>query len=811
VNLLDSLVDAIVRLEGDALVMHVGEKPYVVTTSAAMSVHRGPLAWGQVELSSRVLTSDAVLGMIAQILPGDLRQSLDAFGAVEHELLMPGDDARFTVVAARGGDDVWLELKRHPPAPVAQQTAVAKAVPEISAATSEAAPESVAAAAGAHTPIETPAAEALPEPAEESVTDVVVVNPPAAIEAPVIHEIVAAIAPQEAPPSVTSVFDTVEVRTAHAPMVEDITPGSELSAIEEIPEIAEVPRTEEPVLKEVEPVERVHMARVPKIEAAPITKIAAAPVPIRVENVPAASRASHPEAPAVEKYAQRIEKPGAGHDAGAQLAAAASVLLGSGDNEPLPVPDVPPALEAIDISEMHVVEPLRSDVDQSRTPYAGAVAGINAAGPLAMPSAEPFFGVVAPAAAAPPTISVAEPVTAASEAVRMLDEREETPHAVVVPVGRMRTEPAPGQGEPTVDGEALLRILRLAANRGASVVYIVAQSRPMVRVDGEIAPLEEEAVLTSADVALFIDSLGAMIDDNATDAVEWLSDVPEVGRVRHLTFHDHRGPGIIFRMIPPRVISAEQLGLSAEVQALCAQPDGLVIVTGAAMSGKSTLLSAFVDLINHSRSDHVIAIESQIRFVHESHRSFVSQREVRGGSEAIAQAARRALREDPDVLFIEEMSSPDVAAVALEAATGGRLVFGSVEAPSATAAIDQLIDAFPAERRAQMRTALAGSLRGVVAQVLLRRLKGGRVAAREVLLNSHPIASLILEGKTVQLPAAMSGRRHGMMPLTDSLAALVRDGVVHLGEAYRKAGDRDALLAVLKREGIDTSFTERLA
>jgi twitching motility protein PilT len=810
VNLLDSLVDAIVRLEGDALVMHVGEKPYVVTTSAAMSVHRGPLAWGQVELSSRVLTSDAVLGMIAQILPGDLRQSLDAFGAVEHELLMPGDDARFTVVAARGGDDVWLELKRHPPAPVAQQTAVAKAVAEIPAATSEAAPESVAAAAGAHTPIETPAAEALPELAEESATDVVVVNPPAAIEAPVIHEIVEALAPQEAPPSVTSVFDTVDVPKAQAPMVEDITPGSELSAIEEIPEIAEVPRTEEPVLKEVEPVERLHMARVPKIEAAPITKIAAAPVSIKVENVPAASRASHSEAPAVEKYAQHIEKPDAGHDAGAQLAAAVGVLLGSGDNEPLPVPDVPPALEAIDISEMHVVEPLRSDVDQSRTPEAGVVAGISAAGPLAMPSAEPFFGVVAPAAAAPHTISVAEPVTAA-EAVRMLDEREETPRAVVVPVSRMRNEPVPGQGEPTVDGEALLRILRLAANRGASVVYIVAQSRPMVRVDGEIAPLEEEAVLTSADIALFIDSLGAMIDDNATDAVEWLSDVPEVGRVRHLTFHDHRGPGIIFRMIPPRVISAEQLGLSAEVQALCAQPDGLVIVTGAAMSGKSTLLSAFVDLINHSRSDHVIAIESQIRFVHESHRSFVSQREVRGGSEAIAQAARRALREDPDVLFIEEMSSPDVAAVALEAATGGRLVFASVEAPSATAAIDQLIDAFPAERRAQMRTALAGSLRGVVAQVLLRRLKGGRVAAREVLLNSHPIASLILEGKTVQLPAAMSGRRHGMMPLTDSLAALVRDGVVHLGEAYRKAGDRDALLAVLKREGIDTSFTERLA
>ena len=378
-------------------------------------------------------------------------------------------------------------------------------------------------------------------------------------------------------------------------------------------------------------------------------------------------------------------------------------------------------------------------------------------------------------------------------------------------MSRMRAEPALVATIPTVDSEPVVRILRLAANRGASVVYIVAQSRPMVRVDGEISPLEEEAVLTSADITLLINSIGAIDDDTAVETVERLLDVPEVGRVRHLTFHDHRGPGIIFRMIPPRVISAEQLGLTAEIQGLCAQPDGLVIVTGEPMSGKSTLLSAFVDLINHNRSDHVIVIESQIRFVHESRRSFVSQREIRGGSEALVQATRRALREDPDVLFIEDISAPDVAALALEAAAGGRLVFGALAASSTTAAIEQLIDSCPAERRVQMRTALADLLRGVVAQVLLRRLKGGRVAAREILLNSHGIASLILEGKTVQLPAALSGRRHGMMPLTDSLATLVRDGVVHLGEAYRKAADRDALLATLKREGIDTSFTERLA
>jgi twitching motility protein PilT len=279
-----------------------------------------------------------------------------------------------------------------------------------------------------------------------------------------------------------------------------------------------------------------------------------------------------------------------------------------------------------------------------------------------------------------------------------------------------------------------------------------------------------------------------------------------------VTFRDHRGPGVIFRMIPPKAISADQLGISSEVQALCAQPDGLVLVTGARASGKSTLLSAFVDLINRTRSDHVITIESQIGFVHESRKSFVSQREVRGNSETAAGAVRSAFREDPDVLVIEDMRTPEIVSAALEAAESGRLVFGSVSAVSTVAAIDRLIEMFAPDRRSQAQTSLASALRGVVAQTLLRKVKGGRIAAREVLLNTPAVASLILEGKTFQLPVALaSGRRHGMMPLADSMAALVREGTVHAAEAYRKAPDREALLAALRRDGVDTSFAERLA
>ncbi|MCA1560747.1 MAG: Flp pilus assembly complex ATPase component TadA, partial [Acidobacteria bacterium] len=364
-------------------------------------------------------------------------------------------------------------------------------------------------------------------------------------------------------------------------------------------------------------------------------------------------------------------------------------------------------------------------------------------------------------------------------------------------------------------GHGLDRLLRIAAARGASALYIVAQSRPVIRVEGEISILDDEAALSGADVERLLLDLAPEPSREAMRTgtpTEWMCDVPEVGRVGCMSFRDHRGPGGIFRMIPARAISAEQLGLSREIQALCGQPDGLVLVAGPRSSGKSTLICAFVDLVNRMRSDHIITIETQIKFVHESRRSFVSQREVRGDQEDLVAAARAALREDPDVLVIEDLHSPEILAVALEAAESGRLVFGTLPAPSASSALERIIDQFPADRRAHVQTTLAGTLRGVVAQVMLRKMRGGRVAAREVLLNTPAIANLVAEGKTFQLPLAIdSGRRYGMSPLNDALAGFVRAGSVDPGEAYRKAYDRDGLLHLLKRDGIDTSFVERLA
>jgi len=336
-----------------------------------------------------------------------------------------------------------------------------------------------------------------------------------------------------------------------------------------------------------------------------------------------------------------------------------------------------------------------------------------------------------------------------------------------------------------------------------------------VRVDGEIATLEGEPVLAASEVESLLLDLAPERSREALrsgEGTEWMAEVPEVGRIRCLNFRDHRGPGGIFRMISTRPASAEQLGLSREVQALAAEPEGLILVAGPRASGKSTLIASFVDLINRSRNDYVVTIESQIMFAHEGRGCLISQREVRGKSEEVAAVTRGALRENPDVLVIEDLRSPEVVQLALDAVEGGHLVIGAISAHTAAAAIARLIDQSPPERRQQVQLTLAEGLRGVVAQVLLHKSSGGRVAARELLLNTPPIANLIAEGRLSQLPLALdSGRKHGMVPLNDSLAAFVQNGVVDVREAYRKAFERQAFLAVLRREGLDTSFVERLA
>ncbi len=386
--------------------------------------------------------------------------------------------------------------------------------------------------------------------------------------------------------------------------------------------------------------------------------------------------------------------------------------------------------------------------------------------------------------------------------------------AIVLPLLRtpLKAEAPPPLAGGTLSG--LDRLLRLAAARGASTLYLVSDARPSIRIDGEVRTLDGSAVLGSNDVESLLLTL---MPERSAEALrngvsgEWVAEFADLGRVRCLGFRDHRGPGGVFRIMPQRAITTDQLGLSREIQALVSENEGLVIVTGPRLSGKRTLMSAFVDHINRTRSAHVITIERDINIVHEHVRSMVSQREVRD-TDNMADAVRSALREDPDVLVVEDVRTAQLVELTLEASASGRLVICGYPAPSATAAIDGLIDLLPSANRRSVQLSLAQHLLGVVAQVLLKKSGGGRLAARELLLNTPAVSSLLAEGKTSQLPLAIEGgRKHGMVPLNDALGGFAQSGAVDVREAYRCSADRPALLALLQRQGIDVSAVERLA
>jgi twitching motility protein PilT len=408
------------------------------------------------------------------------------------------------------------------------------------------------------------------------------------------------------------------------------------------------------------------------------------------------------------------------------------------------------------------------------------------------------------------------PAVTADTATRPSSETPAAP-AVVLPISRsaVRSDapPPPPLDDATLSG--LERLLRLSSARAASTLYLSSESKPSIRVDGELQILDGEPVHTSRDVESLLLTLMPERSHEAlrTGALtEWICDIDGVGRVRCMSFRDHRGPGGVFRLMPTRSVSVEQLALPRPVQALAVQPEGLLLVAGPRSSGKRTLIAALVDLMNRTRRDHIITLEREINIVHDPGLSFVSQREVRGGDDDMLAAARGALRENPDVLVVEDLRSRQLMAVALEAAASGHLVVGGFSAQTATAAVDRIIDLYAPEQRRQVQLALADSLRGVVVQVLVRRVGGGRVAAREVLLNTPAVSSVIAEGKTSQLPMAIEGgRRYGMMPLNDALVSLVQNGTIDARDAYRYSSDRGGFLAAMHRRGIDTSFIERPA
>jgi twitching motility protein PilT len=374
------------------------------------------------------------------------------------------------------------------------------------------------------------------------------------------------------------------------------------------------------------------------------------------------------------------------------------------------------------------------------------------------------------------------------------------------------TLPAPGSAASASSPEIRNRmegLLRRTVETGSSDLHLRTGEPPVFRRNGvlvrhegpELRGEEVEAMLTS------IMATKELEEFRATGDADWAYELADTARFRANAAVERRGPMGVFRVIPSQIQTVEQLGLSAEIQKLCYLPKGLVLVTGPTGSGKSTTLAALVDLINRTRTDHILTIEDPIEFVHKPQKCVVTQRQVGFHTKSFKQALRAALREDPDVVMIGEMRDLETVSIAIETAETGHLVFGTLHTTTAASTVDRIIDQFPADRQSQIRVMLSESLKGVIAQVLCPRIGGGRVAAKEVLLSIPAIANLIREGKTFQIPSIMqTNKKVGMVTLNDALIELVEQKVVEPKDAYTKSADKTGFAASLKARRLDTAF-----
>jgi twitching motility protein PilT len=358
---------------------------------------------------------------------------------------------------------------------------------------------------------------------------------------------------------------------------------------------------------------------------------------------------------------------------------------------------------------------------------------------------------------------------------------------------------------------ALDALLRTMVERGSSDLHLRCGEPPIIRLHGEMTRLEG-SLLEPTELEAMIRSV--MPERNRreyteTNDTDYAYELGGVARFRANALKDRKGPAAVFRQIPATVVTVEQMGITPEVQKLCQLNKGLVLVTGPTGSGKSTTLCSLIDLVNRSRTDHVLTIEDPIEFVHPNKKCVITQRQVGVHTDSFKSALRAALREDPDIILVGELRDLETVAIAIETAETGHLVFGTLHTTTAAGTIDRIIDQFPADRQAQIRVMLAESLKGVISQTLCKKIGGGRVAAREVLLTIPAVSNLIREGKTFQIPTVMqTSKRLGMVTLNDALMELVDGKLIEPQEGYGKAVDKIMYVNSLKSRGIDTSFAD---
>lgn len=342
----------------------------------------------------------------------------------------------------------------------------------------------------------------------------------------------------------------------------------------------------------------------------------------------------------------------------------------------------------------------------------------------------------------------------------------------------------------------ITQLLAFGVKNNASDLHLSAGLPPMIRVDGEMRRINLPVLEHKQVHGMVYD----IMNDNQRKSYEefWECDfsfeIPGVARFRVNAFNQGRGAGAVFRTIPSKVLSLEQLNAPNSFRKIADNPRGLVLVTGPTGSGKSTTLAAMVDYKNENEYGHILTIEDPIEFVHQSKKSLVNQREVHRDTRNFEAALRSALREDPDTILVGEMRDLETIRLALTAAETGHLVFGTLHTTSAPKTIDRIVDVFPAAEKEMVRSMLSESLQAVISQTLLRKRNGGRVAAHEILIGTRAIRNLIRENKIAQMRSAMqTGQGDGMQTLDQSLQALVMKGIIDKETARRKADNPDAI------------------
>ncbi|MDQ3369594.1 MAG: type IV pilus twitching motility protein PilT [Myxococcota bacterium] len=340
-------------------------------------------------------------------------------------------------------------------------------------------------------------------------------------------------------------------------------------------------------------------------------------------------------------------------------------------------------------------------------------------------------------------------------------------------------------------------LLRFMATQGASDLHLSAGEAPMMRVHGEMYRVDAPALSAEDTHKLIFDVMNDGQRRTFQEKLEadFAFPLDELLRFRVNAFVQNRGEGAVFRLIPHKIPRFEDLGLPAVVRNLCEEEKGLVLVTGPTGSGKSTTLASMIDYLNETMQGHILTLEDPIEFVHKSKRSLVNQREIGTQSKSFSAALKSALREDPDVILVGELRDLETISLALTAAETGHLVFGTVHTSSAAKTVDRLVDVFPPNQQAQVRTMLSESLVGVVTQMLLHKVGGGRAAALEILLGTPAVRNLIRESKTHQIPSAMQvGGKYGMQTMEAALIDLIGKGTITMDEVRKRMPDTAAAL-----------------